>query len=403
MSNAIFPATSQPMDLNLNRYTAQYDRLDNYNDLNALQSIKYQSKSDKSGALDAAAKHFESIFVSMMIKSMRDANKVFSEGNMLNSSESEFYQQMFDSQLSVSLATGKGIGLAEVIKRQLSKDLNTPSLDIPPEGLPLSGSARAGASDSAKTFSLENYARLPFVSSQKVSALDETVQSIEKMLETLPVGAAEPATVPEVNSIVDKHDSQKAATAAVRFGNPQDFIASLYPYAKDVEQKTGIDARLMLAQSALETGWGKYPILKADGQPSFNLFGIKSHADWQGDSANITTTEYRGGVAMTEKANFRAYASYQESFHDYAHFLKSNTRYQDALNHVDQPKEFAEKLQQAGYATDPNYADKINQIMDRYMIGLDKLDVPEAEGPLQNMLRHSVPGEKPVSRNGQEG
>lgn len=364
MNNAILSASSKPIELNVNRYTSQYDRLDNYNDLNALQSIKYQSKSDKTGALDAAAKHFESIFVSMMIKSMRDANKVFSEGNMLNSSESEFYQQMFDSQLAVSLATGKGIGLAEVIKRQLSKDLNTPSLAIPPEGLPLSES---------RTFNLENYARLPFVSSQKITALDETVQSIDKLIEALP------ETTPSVNQL-EPDVKVDAVNDTIHFDSPEDFIASLYPYAKDVEQKTGIDARLMLAQSALETGWGKYPILKANGQPSFNLFGIKSHAGWQGETAHITTTEYRGGIAMNEKANFRAYTSYRESFRDYADFLQSNARYQDALEHVEQPRQFAEKLQQAGYATDPNYANKINRIMDRYMNGLERTDVlPDRE------------------------
>ena len=393
MSNAIFPATSQPMDLNLNRYTAQYDRLDNYNDLNALQSIKYQSKSDKSGALDAAAKHFESIFVSMMIKSMRDANKVFSEGNMLNSSESEFYQQMFDSQLAVSLATGKGIGLAEVIKRQLSKDLNTPSLDIPPEGLPLSGSARTGAADSAKAFSLENYARLPFVSAQKITALDETVQSIDKLINDLPA-------VTDLSKANAPEDHADSADSGIGFNSPQEFIASLYPFAKDVEQATGIDARLMLAQSALETGWGKYPILKEDGQPSFNLFGIKAHTGWQGDSANITTTEYRGGVAMSEKANFRAYGSYQESFHDYARFLQSNSRYQEALEHVDQPKQFAEKLQQAGYATDPNYADKINRIMDRYMLGLEQVDAVSSRDLSGSDLSDNEPS---VTGKGQGG
>ena len=112
------------MNTNLMSQTApmnDYAQLTNYNDLSGLQSLKHDS--NKEGALDAAAKHFESIFVSMMIKSMRDANKVFSEGNLLQSSESDFYQQMFDSQLAVSLSTSKGIGLAEVIKRQLAKDI----------------------------------------------------------------------------------------------------------------------------------------------------------------------------------------------------------------------------------------------------------------------------------------
>jgi flagellar protein FlgJ len=383
MSNMIFPASAKPIELNVNRYTSQYDRLDNYNDLNALQSIKYQSKSDKSGALDAAAKHFESIFVSMMIKSMRDANKVFSEGNMLNSSESEFYQQMFDSQLAVSLATGKGIGLADVIKRQLSKDLNTPSLAIPADGLPLSGrSSAAGGKD--QSFTLENYARLPFVSAQKVDALSEVLNSVDEVL-------ANNQPLPEAaqSAVADQPE------LPVHFQSPEAFIQTLYPYALEVEQQTGIDARLMLAQSALETGWGKYPILKENGAPSFNMFGIKSHGGWQGDSARITTTEYRGGIAMTEKANFRAYGNYQESFQDYARFLQSNARYQDALDYAAHPEQFAEKLQEAGYATDPSYADKINRIMERYMQDL-KLPEVSVNGQLQS-------GSFDLSGTGQEG
>ncbi len=392
MNNTMLSSVRDPIALN-NRYTAQYDRLDNYNDLNALQSIKYQSKSDKAGALDQAAKHFESIFVSMMIKSMRDANKVFSEGNMLNSSESEFYQQMFDSQLAVSLSTGKGIGLAEVIKRQLSKDLNVPTRDLPPEGLPLAGQRMPLAEGQMdEKFSLDHYKRLPFVSPQKAVALDETVESIDQIIQARPK---------EQDSVaIENH---VAEPKVLRFASPQAFINSLYPLAKEVEQQTGIDARLMLAQSALETGWGKYPIVKEDGSPSFNLFGIKANSSWQGEAARITTTEYRSGVAMTEKANFRAYSGYQESFQDYARFLQSNARYQHALTVADQPKVFAQELQQAGYATDPAYADKINRIMDRYMSGLDtKTDPDKRQHTILSSGSHEVTAE-PKRVIGQEG
>lgn len=367
MSNSALLPTTQAMNIDINRYTSQYDRLDNYNDINALQSLKFQSKTDKEGALDSAAKHFESIFVSMMIKSMRDANKVFSEGNMLNSSQTEFYQQMFDSQLAVSLSTGQGIGLAEVIKRQLSKDMNVPSLDIPAQGIALDGKSghASKSTEGRELFSLENYVRLPFVSSQKAKELEETVGSIDNLIAQLPNKDANGKQVDETQATNDS-SAKKELNLPLKFNGPEDFIASLYPFAKEVENKTGIDARLMLAQSALETGWGKHPILKQDGSPSFNLFGIKANPTWQGDAANITTTEFRGGIAMKEQANFRAYTSYEDSFSDYATFLKTNSRYQEALAVTDQPKVFAQELQEAGYATDPNYADKIGRIMDRY-------------------------------------
>ncbi len=362
MNNSALLPTMQPMNIDTNRYTSQYDRLDNYNDINALQSLKYQSKSDKEGALDSAAKHFESIFVSMMVKSMRDANKVFSEGNMLQSSQTEFYQQMFDSQLAVSLSTGRGIGLAEVIKRQLSKDSGVPSIDIPAQGLPLKGQSHSDTPvKERKFFSLENYVRLPFVSPQKAEALEETAGSIDELIAKLPVDQ-QPENLSET--------AQKQTDLPLTFEGPEDFISSLYPFAKEVESKTGIDARLMLAQSALETGWGKHPILKKNGSPSFNLFGIKANSTWEGDAADITTTEFRGGVAMKEQASFRAYNSYEDSFNDYAQFLSTNGRYQDALAQSDQPKAFAKELQKAGYATDPNYAEKIGSIVDRYFDGL---------------------------------
>jgi flagellar protein FlgJ len=311
--------------------------LTDYNDLNALQSLKHQSKTDKEGALDAAAKHFESIFVSMMITSMRDANKVFSEGNLLQSNQSDFYQQMFDSQMAVSLSTGKGIGLAEVIKKQLSKgvgpsDANTDSFSLSPKN---------------KAFSLEDYAKQSFVTPVKVEKIEKTIDKIDEALKNIDLNAA--------------------GSAEMDFSSPDKYIESLYPYAKQAEQETGIDARLMLAQSALETGWGKHEILNADGSSSHNLFGIKAQRGWAGDSTNITTTEFRNGIAMKERADFRSYANYQESFMDYGRFLNSNARYERALEKANAPHEFAKELQDAGYATDPDYADKINRIIDRYM------------------------------------
>jgi len=343
----------------------KFRQLNNYNDLNSLQSLNHISKTDKEGALDAAAKHFESIFVSMMIKGMRDANKAFSEGNMLQSNESDFYQQMFDSQLAVSLATGKGIGLADVIKRQLSKEAS-PNLTIEAGGLPLDGTGQ-------KKYGLEDYARQPFVSPLKVSEIQNAVDKIDQTLESLPLDKLAKVDLPQA--------SRQALTedAALDFTSPEKFIESLYPYAKSVERETGIDARLMLAQSALETGWGQHQINKGDGTPSFNLFGIKAQQGWDGDAAEILTTEYRGGLAMKERASFRAYDSYSDSFKDYANFLKSNDRYQNALEHTDNPKEFAYALQDSGYATDPDYANKINRIMDRY-IGLDAVSDLGDEG-----------------------
>jgi flagellar protein FlgJ len=239
---------------------------------------------------------------------------------------------MFDSQMAVSLSSGKGIGLAEVIRRQLAPAPNPAS------------NADHGSADR----SLAGYDRsLPPM--QRGPALEEALATVNARLDRQPVPPTGETTLP------------------VHFDSPGQFIEALYPLARQVEQESGLDARLMLAQSALETGWGRHPILREDGLPSHNLFGIKAGRDWQGDSATITTTEYRGGLALREQAAFRAYDSYQDSFRDYAQFLKQNDRYQEALALRDDPKAFARALQDSGYATDPRYGDKIARILDRYL------------------------------------
>ncbi|HCW90173.1 MAG TPA: flagellar assembly peptidoglycan hydrolase FlgJ, partial [Marinobacter sp.] len=148
-----------------------------------------------------------------------------------------------------------------------------------------------------------------------------------------------------------------------RFESPAQFVSSLMPVARQIAGESGVSPRLLVAQAALETGWGRHMIEGDGGQPSHNLFGIKADHRWQGDSVNIATTEYREGIPMSERAAFRAYPDYQSSFRDYVDFLESNPRYRAALESADNPDQFAEQLQKAGYATDPDYAAKIRRIM----------------------------------------
>ena len=336
--------------------------LSNYNDLSALESIKYAK--DEEARIDSVSRQFESMFVSMMLKSMRDANKAFSEGNPLNSSQQQFYQDMFDSQLAVSLSTSKGIGIAQVIKQQLMERLGNETNESESAGYALNSEAERAAG-----FSLEDYERKWFPAG-KVEALSETLQAVEETIEAMPVERLSGAN--KVSQALE--DAQKINNDSVTPENirgPEQFIESLYPLAKQVEAETGIDARLMLAQSALETGWGRKQILTEQGAPSYNLFGIKAHRDWNGNQAEIVTTEYRAGVPLKERASFRVYGSFEESFRDYASFLKGHGRYQEALAVKDQPVEFAHALQSSGYATDPLYGSKIERIMDQYFAGLN--------------------------------
>jgi flagellar protein FlgJ len=156
----------------------------------------------------------------------------------------------------------------------------------------------------------------------------------------------------------------KADNLPDRFESPEEFVDKLLPLATKVSEELGVDPRVLLAQAALETGWGKYMVRSADGANSNNLFNIKADTRWQGDSAQVSTLEYKNGVAQQEKAFFRSYNNYEDSFRDYADFLKSSPRYRLALDSAADPYDYVRQLQEAGYATDPEYAEKIKNIFD---------------------------------------
>lgn len=314
-----------------------------YTDFGGLNALRAQATQDRKSALEEVARQFEGLFLSQMLKSMRAANQVLAEGNYLNSHESGFYQDMFDSQLSLSMSRGKGLGLTDALVRQLSQQI---------PGLDGNGGPGVGA-----RLTLADYDRsLPPLSPR----LPERVKEVNELL-----GDAEPDEA-QVTSPDGDEPAQVAASIRdlpARFESPEQFVTRLLPLAKDAARGTGINPRLMVAQAALETGWGRHMIEGSDGTPSHNLFGIKADSRWGGDRVNITTSEYREGVRMQERADFRRYQDYRESFRDYVDFLHNNPRYRDALAVADQPGLFAERLQQAGYATDPRYGAKIRSIM----------------------------------------
>jgi len=144
------------------------------------------------------------------------------------------------------------------------------------------------------------------------------------------------------------------------------FVQRLLPHAEAASASTGIPARFMLGQAALESGWGKVEIRGADGQNSHNLFGIKAGAGWKGQTVDIVTTEYVNGKPQKQVESFRAYDSYADSFRDYARLLRSNARYQNVIAQGQDAAGFAQGLQQAGYATDPNYAQKLMSVISQF-------------------------------------
>ncbi len=314
-----------------------------YTEFDGLNALKTQAKTDRRGALEEVARQFESLFLSEMLKSMRSVNDVLAEGNYLNSKESAFYQDMFDSQLSLSMSRGKGMGLSEALVRQLSRQI---------PGMDEEGNAQVGARRT-----LADYDRsIPPLSPK----LPERVDEVKALAES---GESGDAKAPTEGSD-SRAPVEDTAAMPERFDSPEHFVRTLLPLAKDVARESGIDPRLMVAQAALETGWGRHMIRGNDGSHSFNLFGIKADDRWQGESVNIATTEFREGVAMKERADFRRYPDYRESFRDYVTFLQDNPRYRDVWEVADQPEVFAERLQEAGYATDPAYGRKIRNIME---------------------------------------
>ena len=311
-----------------------------YTDFQGLNAMKTQARTDKNAALEQVAKQFESLFLSEMLKSMRKAGEVFAEGNYLNSNEGEMYRDMFDSQVSLSMTSGSGTGLAEALVRQLGEQ-------VP-------GTAGDGSKLAAHRGSLADYDRsMPAISHKLPEQISE-VDEIARAGDVRPQAAAGA-----------EMDASKAAELPVVFDSPDHFVSELMPVAQRIAEESGIDPRLMVAQAALETGWGRH-MIKGDGnEPSFNLFGIKADSRWNGEAVTITTTEFRGGLPMKEQADFRAYQDYEASFRDYVDFLHNNPRYRDVLASADQPEVFADKLQKAGYATDPEYGSKIRSIMNR--------------------------------------
>jgi flagellar protein FlgJ len=168
-------------------------------------------------------------------------------------------------------------------------------------------------------------------------------------------------TTPAANPIPTT-TGMNAVPSAYNADTQQSFVDRLKPHAEAASRTTGIPAHLIVGQAALESGWGKREIKMADGSSSFNLFSVKAGKGWNGKVAEITTTEYANGVAHKQTERFRAYGSYTEAFQDYAKLLSDNPRYAAVIGQ-DGAKGFAQALQQAGYATDPNYADKLVKVI----------------------------------------
>jgi peptidoglycan hydrolase FlgJ len=286
-------------------------------DVQGVDALRRTVRSLPQEGMKQASKQFEVMFLQMMLKSMREATP--SEG-MFSSSQEKTYTAMLDQQLSQNLS-GRGLGLAEAMLTQLSRAMGG-------EAAALSGGGPS---------SLQPDALAP---------------------KTAPVSQATPDL-----SFYEAATAQATLSRSVLpQAHVEQFVTRMLPAAQRASQASGVPAQLIMAQAALESGWGRREIRAEDGTPSHNLFGIKADKSWKGPVAETTTTEYVNGVAQKTRASFRAYGSYDEAFTDYAKFLVTNPRYTNVLS-VRDPAEAAHGLQRAGYATDPEYGGKLVRIM----------------------------------------
>jgi peptidoglycan hydrolase FlgJ len=283
-------------------------------DFQGIAALKNDAKTQAPTALQEAARQFESLFTQMLLKSMRDANRSFGEDSLFGSDQADLYQDMFDDQIAMQMSKGKGLGLADMLVRQLQNG----------------GVARFAPATAGNT---------------------AAVQRSEECPHSAPTPVA---------------------------SSKDEFLRTMRPHAELAAREIGVDPDALLAQAALETGWGRSVPSNANGECSFNLFGIKAGSQWSGATVSVPTLEFESGIPVRKVQRFRSYDSPADSFRDYAALIRDSSRYASVRGAGDNVEAFASALQQGGYATDPSYAQKIAAVADEVRARLDVLKFADA-------------------------
>ena len=371
-------------------------------DARSLDALRRQAGADPKAAVRAAAGQFESVFMRQMLKAMRDA---VPKSGMWDGPAQSTYTDMLDQQMTQTLS-GRPGGLAEVIARQLSRQIGGPTppaagsgnpgatglpalgpgaaaLSAPTEGTPAppaAGRVAPGAGLLASPDAVALRREAPALANPVAANNTLIRQALAAFAATAgasATNAAEP-TGPLVGA------SATAAAGAARWtgqtgpayspaqpnvanlsGPQAEFVRKVWPHALLAERSTGVPAAFIVGQAALESGWGRHEIRNANGTGSFNLFGIKAGGAWKGDAASASTTEYVGGQATRRVERFRAYGSYGEAFQDWAGMMARNPRYSRVIQSGGSVQAFAANMQRAGYATDPAYGSKLEKVIQK--------------------------------------
>lgn len=293
-------------------------------------------------ALREASKQFEAMFLHKMLTSMRSA---YLKSDLLNSNQSDFYQSLMDQQWAQTMA-GEGMGLADQLIAQLDQRTATEGRSAPaatPEITVRSRFAPAG------------------VANADAANVADRGSRHRSTLAMLPAGSR---SADSGQSQIGAGVQGSGDAPAADLSDAEAFVSEVMAHARTVEQRTGVPAKLMVAQAVLETGWGNRQIRSANGDNSYNLFGIKAGPSWRGDTVDIVTHEYIDTRRVEVQDRFRAYSSYSESFMDYAGLITSNPRYEGVLS-ANSVTEAVTALQSGGYATDPDYASKLLALLDQ--------------------------------------
>jgi flagellar protein FlgJ len=301
-------------------------------DLEGLGALRRRAERDDPSALADVAVQFEALFIGMMLESARSASL---GGGLFDGAETEQYLALMDRQVALELARSGGFGFGKLLTEQLAPRSASPTVRPP---VP----SRPEPVDGPRAPAVEQTAEFPSALPQSLAAL----------------GGADAATMPAEPT-------------------PAEFVTALLPEAKAAAEALGVEPRLLLAQAALETGWGR-ALPQREGEPSHNLFGIKAGGTWAGAAVEHWTLEHENGVTAPQRESFRAYASTAESFGDYVQLISTARRYAGALEHAGNAEAYARGLTDAGYATDPAYADKWLAIYhgDRLTEALRGIDLP---------------------------
>ncbi len=326
---------------------------DVYTDFSGLAKLKNQARNDSPEALKEVAKQFESIFLNNVLKSMREAK--LADGAM-DSDQSKFYSEMYDQQLALHLSSSPGVGLADLIVKQLSPDKPKNEKQDIEDYLNRSGAISSSRAEQE-------------VANRQVSGKtgSSAINSEEGQAHVTPY-MQERTPLDEMTEIPFNTSHTRQASTALKdehiqsIQSAEEFVRRLHPYAEQAAKELGVEPKVILAQAALESGWGRSVIKNGNGSNTFNLFNIKADKSWQGKQAQVATLEFDQGIAKKVNAGFRSYDSFAESFRDYVDFIKNNPRYSDALKKVGNAEQYMHELQRAGYATDPKYADKVMSI-----------------------------------------